>query len=64
MTDLVLLTDTEIAVVSGGAISQSISITATQRNNSSVSQSATAVNSGKVTATASGTDATAAAVGA
>jgi hypothetical protein len=57
MTDMSLLTDAEIAAVAGGAISQSISISATQRNTSSVSQSASATNSGRVTATATGTGA-------
>jgi hypothetical protein len=64
MTDLLLLTDAEIATVAGGVIAQSISISASQRNTSSISQSATASNSGRVTATASGYGATAAAVGA
>jgi hypothetical protein len=64
MTDMSLLTDAEIAAVAGGAISQSISISATQRNTSSVSQSATATNSGRVTATATGTATLAVAVGA
>jgi hypothetical protein len=64
MTDLILLTDAEIAAVSGGAISQSISVSATQTNSSSVSQTSSASNSGAVTATASGSGATAAAAGA
>jgi hypothetical protein len=64
MTDMSLLTDAEIAAVAGGAISQSISISATQRNSSTVTQSATATNSGAVTANATGAGATAAAVGA
>jgi len=64
MTDLVLLTDAEIAAVSGGAISQSLSITATQSNSSGVTQSASATNSGAVSASASGSYATAAAAGA
>jgi len=64
MTDLIQLSDAEIAAVAGGAISQSISISASQSNSSSVTQSATATNSGAVTATANGTDALAAAAGA
>jgi hypothetical protein len=64
MTDLIQLSDAEIAAVAGGAIDQSISISATQTNSSSVSQSATATNYGAVTATATGAGATAAAVGA
>jgi len=64
MTDLIQLSDTEIAAVAGGVITQSISISASQSNSSSVTQSATATNSGAVTATASGAYATAAAVGA
>jgi len=61
MSDLIQLTDVEIAAVAGGAISQSISISATQRNTSTVTQTATASNTGRVTAT--GTGAIAAAVG-
>jgi len=53
MTDLIQLSDAEIAAVAGGAIDQSISIYATQSNSSSVSQSASATNSGAVSATAS-----------
>jgi hypothetical protein len=64
MTDMSLLTDAEIAAVAGGAISQSISISATQRNSSTVTQTATATNSGRVTATATGTATLAVAVGA
>jgi hypothetical protein len=45
MTDLIQLSDAEIAAVAGGAIDQSISISATQTNSSYVSQSATATNS-------------------
>jgi len=64
MTDLIQLSDAEIAAVAGGAISQSLTVSATQSNSSDISQSATAVNYGAVTATASGYGATAAAVGA
>jgi hypothetical protein len=64
MTDLIQLSDVEIAAVSGGNISQSIGITASQSNSSSVSQSAVASNSGAVTAAASGSGALAAAAGA
>ena len=62
MTDLIQLTDVEIAAVSGG-ISQSIDIDASQSNSSSVTQSASASNTGAVTATA-GVNGVAAAAGA
>jgi len=61
MNDLTQLTEAEIAAVAGGF--QSISITATQTNSSSVDQSATASNYGNVSATA-GPYSTAAAAGA
>ena len=64
MTRPVVLTDAEAALVSGGAISQTITISAFQRNTSSVSETAVATNSGRVTATASGVSVLAAAVGA
>jgi hypothetical protein len=64
MTDMILLTDAEIAAVAGGAIGQGINITATQQNSSTVNQTASATNTGAVTATASGTNSVAAAVGA
>jgi len=64
MTDLIQLSEAEIAAVAGGAIDQSISITATQSNSSSVSQSASATNSGAVSATASDPYSTAVAIGA
>ena len=64
MTDLIQLTDVEIAAVAGGAIWQSIDIDASQSNTSTVTQTATASNTGRVTATATGTGAIAAAVGA
>jgi hypothetical protein len=65
MTDLIQLTDLEIAAVAGGAISQSASVSAIQSNSSSVSQSATATNSGAVSAsTGAGNGNTAAAAGA
>jgi hypothetical protein len=64
MTDLIQLSDAEIATVAGGAIDQDISIYASQSNSSSVSQTATATNYGNVTATASGYGALAAAAGA
>ena len=63
MSDLIQLSDAEIAAVAGG-VTQSISISASQSNTSSVTQSATATNSGAVTATASGKDSLAAAAGA
>jgi hypothetical protein len=49
MTELIQLSDAEIAAVSGG---NSINIYAYQSNSSSVYQSATATNYGNVTATA------------
>jgi hypothetical protein len=64
MSDLIQLTEAEIAGVSGGNPTQTISITATQTNSASVWQSASASNSGAVTATAWGWGALAAAVGA
>jgi hypothetical protein len=60
---LIQLTDVEIAEVAGGAVSQTISITASQSNSSTVTQTAIATNSGAVTATA-GAGGTAAAAGA
>jgi hypothetical protein len=62
MTDLIQLSDAEIAAVSGGGIN----IHASQSNSSYVSQSAYAYNSGAVSATAASVfgDATAAAAGA
>jgi hypothetical protein len=64
MTDLIQLSEVEIAAVAGGAIDQDISISATQTNSSSISQSATASNSGAVTAAASDPNSTAIAIGA
>ena len=65
MTELIQLTDVEIAEVAGGLdVDQSISISATQTNSSSISQSATATNSGGVAAGASGSGSTAVAIGA
>ena len=66
MTDLIQLTDAEIAGVSGGILNQSISIAASQSNYASVSQSASATNSGDVTASAASVtgDSLAAAAGA
>jgi hypothetical protein len=64
MSDLIQLTDVEIAAVSGGAISQSLSISASQTNSSSITQSASATNSGAVSASATGYRAVAAAAGA
>jgi len=63
MTNLISLTELEIAAVAGG-LWQSISISASQSNTSSVTQAATATNTGAVTATASGDGSLAAAVGA
>jgi hypothetical protein len=56
MSDLVQLTDAEIDLVSGGLVAQV--------NYSSISQSASATNSGAVSASATGSDSTAVAVGA
>ena len=53
MTDLIQLTDAEIAGVSGGILNQSISISASQTNNATVKQTATATNNGAVTASIS-----------
>jgi sulfite exporter TauE/SafE len=61
MTELIQLTEAEITEVAGGQ--QSISISATQSNTSSVTQTAIATNTGAVSATA-GAGGTAAAVGA
>jgi hypothetical protein len=63
MSELIQLTDAEIAAVAGG-VYQSIDIDASQSNSSSVTQSATATNSGAVSATASGAYSVAAAAGA
>jgi hypothetical protein len=61
MTDLIQLSDLEITAVAGGAQTNDIS----QSNSSSVTQSATATNSGAVTATVgAGSGNTAAAAGA
>jgi len=53
---LIELTDAELGLVSGGLVAQV--------NYSSISQSATATNSGTVTASATGADSTAIAIGA
>jgi hypothetical protein len=50
MTDLIQLNDVEIAGVAGGDIYQSSSVYAEQSNSSSVSQYASATNSGAVSA--------------
>ena len=54
MTNPVPLTGVEIAAVSGGALTQSVSISATQSSISTVSESVTASNSGSVTAIVNG----------
>jgi hypothetical protein len=54
MTSLVVLTDAEAALVGGGAITQSISISVLQQNGSTVSQTAIATNAGSVSATVTG----------
>jgi len=53
MTDLIQLTDAEIAGVSGGILNQSIYISATQSNTATVTQTSTATNTGAVTASIS-----------
>jgi hypothetical protein len=50
MTDLIQMSDVEIAAVAGGFAS----VSATQTNNSTVNQTASATNSGTVSATNSG----------
>jgi phage tail sheath gpL-like len=50
MNDLIQLSDAEIAAVAGGVF-QSIDIDASQSNTSTITQSATATNSGAVSAT-------------
>jgi hypothetical protein len=54
MTSLVVLTDAEAALVGAGAITQTICISVLQQNGSTVSQTAIATNSGRVSATATG----------
>ncbi len=56
MSDLMQLTDAELDLVSGGFVAQV--------NYSSISQSATATNSGAVSASATGSGSTAIAIGA
>jgi hypothetical protein len=53
MTDLIQLTDAEIAGVSGGILNQSISVDATQTNNATVNQTANSTNNGSVSASLS-----------
>ncbi len=50
MNDLIQLTDAEIAGVSGGILNQSISISATQSNGATVTQTANSTNNGSVSA--------------
>jgi hypothetical protein len=64
MNSLVVLTDAEAALVGGGAITQTISISILQQNGSTVSQTAIATNGGRVSATATGSSAIAIANGA
>ena len=54
MTDLVVLSDAEIAVVAGGAVTQSVSVTVTQYSRSNIATLATATNVGRVTESATG----------
>jgi hypothetical protein len=63
MTSLVVLTDAEAALVGGGAITQTISISVLQQNTSTVSQTAIATNAGRVSATVAGVSVIATAVG-
>ena len=53
MTDLIQLTDAEIAGVSGGILNQSIYISATQTNNATVNQTANSTTNGNTSATLS-----------
>ena len=53
MNDLIQLTDAEIAGVSGGILNQSISISATQTNGATVTQTANSTNNGSVSASLS-----------
>ena len=53
MNDLIQLTDAEIAGVSGGILNQSISISATQSNGATVTQTANSTNNGSVSASLS-----------
>ena len=52
MTDLVFLTDAEITAVSGGTVTQTVSVAVTQHWSSNVTMSAMASNAGQVTANA------------
>jgi hypothetical protein len=51
MTNLVPLTEPEIALVSGGILQQSVSISVTQSTTSSLAEVITASSPGKLTAT-------------
>ena len=53
MNDLIQLTDAEIAGVSGGILNQDISISATQSNGATVTQTANSTNNGSVSASLS-----------
>jgi hypothetical protein len=57
MTDLIQLSDAEIAAVAGGAVDQAINISASQSNSSTLTQTATASGRG-ASATAIGAAAT------
>jgi len=64
MTSPVILTDAEAALVYGGAITQTISMSVTQRNTLTLLQTAVTTNTGRSTATTRGVSGLAIAVGA
>ncbi len=55
MTSLVVLTDFEAALVGGGVITQTISVSVLQQDTSTVSSTAIATNAGHLSATVAGT---------
>ena len=64
MTGLVVLTDVEAALVGGGAITQTISVSVLQQATSTVSSTAIATNAGHLSATVAGTRVIATTIGA
>ena len=54
MTSLAVLTDVEAALVGGGAITQTISVSVLQQNTSTVSSTAIATHVGRVSVTVVG----------
>jgi hypothetical protein len=64
MTSLVVLTDVEAALVGGGAITQTISVSVLQQDISAVSSTAIATNAGHLSATVVGTRIIATTIGA